>query len=172
MKAGILMVLFAGFVVAPGGAQTFDLGTNGLWTTNAAAPQPGSKLSLQEQALPGSKQILQQPALPGLRLGEPGDTNSVDYVVSKTKLHLSGPVASTLPSKSAGDFTRRFLRLFNPVSSARQNLPPGAEVSGPVNTRAWSTLVGWSPGRSAFPDEQHHEPPGLRLISVSAEQQP
>jgi hypothetical protein len=160
MKAGILMVLLAGFVVAPGGAQTFNLGTNGLWTTNAAAPQPGSKV------------ILQEPGLTGSRLGEPGDTNSVDYVVSKTKLHLSGPVASTLPSKSAGDFTRRFLRLFNPVSSARQNLPPGAEVTGPVNTRAWSTLVGWSPGRSAFPDEQHHDPPMLRLISVSAEQQP
>ncbi len=31
MKAGILIVLLAGFVVAPSGAQTFYLGTNGLW---------------------------------------------------------------------------------------------------------------------------------------------
>ncbi len=114
---------------------------------------------------------LQPPAIRP-RLGEPGDTNSVDYVVSKTKLHLSGPVASTLNSKSTGDFSRRLLRLFNPFSSAPQNLPPGAEVSGPVNTRAWSTLVGWSPGRSAFPDPQHLEPPQLGLISVRTEKQP
>lgn len=160
MKAGILMVLLAGFFVAPGAAQTFNLGTNGLWTTNATAHQSGSKVNLQE------------PALAGARLGEPGDTNSVDYVVSKTRLHVSGPVASTLNSKSTADFSHRLLRLFNPFSSAPQNLPPGAEVSGPVNTRAWSTVVGWSPGRSAFPDPQHLELPELPLISISLEKQP
>jgi hypothetical protein len=160
MKVGILMVLLAGFVVAPGGAQSFNLGTNGLWNTNAAAQQPGSK------------PILQNPAVPPFRLGEPRDTNTVDYVVQKTKLHLSGPVASTLNSKSTGDFSRRLLRLFNPFSSAPQNLPPGAEVSGPVNTRAWSTQVGWSPGASAFPDGAHHDPPMLRLISIDVEKQP
>jgi len=105
------------------------------------------------------------------RLGEPGATNSVDYVVSKTELHLCGPVASTLNSKSTGEFSHRLLQLFNPFPSATQNLPPGAEVSGPVNTRAWSTLVGWNPGRSEFQDGQYHELPGLRLLSISVEQQ-
>ncbi len=160
MKAGILLVLLAGFVVAHVGAQTFNQGTNSLWTTNSATQQPGSK------------PVLQNPAVSPFRLGEPADTNSVDYVVSKTKVHLSGPVASTLNSKSTGDFSRRLLRLFNPFSSGPQNLPPGAEVSGPVSTRAWGTVVGWSPGRSAFPDEQHHDPPMLRLISIDAEKQP
>ena len=160
MKAGILTVLLVGLIIAPSGAQTFNLGTNGLWNTNAAAQQPGSK------------PVLQNPSVAPFRLGEPGDTNSVDYVVSKTKVHVSGPVASTLNSKSTGDFSRRLLRLFNPFSSAPQNLPPGTEVSGPVNARAWSTQVGWSPGASAFPDGAHHDIPILRLISVNVEKEP
>jgi hypothetical protein len=130
-----------------------------MWTTNAVVHQQSSPMLLREPAA-------------HFQLIEPGDTNSVDYVVSKTKFHLSGPVATTLKPKSAADFSRRVLRLFSPFSAGSQNLPPGAAVSGPVNTRAWSTLVGWSPGRSAFPDEAYHEPPQLRLISVSTEKQP
>jgi hypothetical protein len=42
----------------------------------------------------------------------------------------------------------------------------------PVSSRAWSTIVGWNPGGSAFPTEAHHEIPQLRLISVGVEKQP
>ena len=108
-----------------------------------------------------------------LHLREPGDTNSLEYTVSKTtKLHVTGPLVRPLKAKDGSDFGKRVLHLFSPFSDAPQNLPPGAEVSGPVKTRAWSTLVGWSPGRSAFPDDARHDPPQLRLISVSVEKQP
>ena len=161
MKAALLMVIFTAFAESPSRAQTFNLNTNNsIWTTNAAVRETGSEVSFQT------------PAAFGLGLGEPRDTNSVDYISGHTKVHLSGPVATTLKPKSPADFGHRVLRLFSPVSSLPQNLPPGAEVSGPAQARAWSTLVGWSPGRTGFPDEQHHEPPVLRLISVSVENQP
>ena len=162
MKVALMILLVAAFLECPARAQTFNLSTNNaLWTTtNASVQQSGSKLDLR-----GSGAF-------GLRLGEPRDTNSVGYALGSSKVRLSGPLATTLGAKSPGDFGHRVLRLFSPFSSARQNLPPGAEVSGPVSTRAWSTLVGWSPGRSAFPDEQHHDPPALRLLSVNVEQQP
>ena len=143
-----------------GRAQTVSLGTNSFLSSTNAIAGPGS-----------SPMLLREPSA-RFQLTEPLDTNSVDYVVSKTKVHLSGPIATTLTPKSPADFSRRALRLFSPFSSGRQNLPPGAEVSGPVNSRAWSTMVGWNPGRSAFPDEAHHEPPQLRLLSVSVEKQP
>ena len=108
--------------------------------------------------------------MPRLELSQTADTNSIDYLISKTKVHVSGPLASPLKAKSPSDLSHRVLHLFSPFSNVDPNVPAGA--TGPVNTRAWSTIVGWSPGRSAFPDEHYHEPPQLRLISVSAEKQP
>src|SRR5262249_53494224 len=104
-----------------------------------------------------------------LRLTAP-DTNRLDYVVSKTKIHVSGPLVRPLKAKSTSDFGHRVLNLFNPFSTEEPNVPYAA--TGPVNTRAWSTIVGYSPGRTAFPDGAHHEPPQLRLISVSTEKLP
>ncbi|HZR19706.1 MAG TPA: hypothetical protein VFE51_20645 [Verrucomicrobiae bacterium] len=134
---------------------------NSLAFTNAATVHDTSHLTL-----PSSATLR-------WRLTEPKDTNSVDYTISKTTVHVSGPVATTLKAKSAGDFSKRVLNLFNPFSSQEPNLPPTVSTaSGPVNTRAWSTIVGWSPGQSAFPDEHYHEPPQLRLMSVNVEKQP
>ncbi|HTL16569.1 MAG TPA: hypothetical protein VL793_04990 [Patescibacteria group bacterium] len=162
MKAAFLLVTLLALAATQGEAQTLNLATNNLVSfTNAASGPENSRLSLNNSL------SLR------LQLTEPVDTNSVDYTISKTKVHLSGPAATTLKSRSAGDFSKRFLHLFNPFSSREQNLPTTVSTaSGPVNTRAWSTMVGWSPGRSAFPDEHFHEPPQLRLISVSTEKQP
>jgi len=106
-----------------------------------------------------------------LRLIEPRDTNSLDYFVSTTQIiHVSGPLIVPLKAKSASDFGHRVLHLFSPLASEE---PAGQPAPlGPVNTRAWSTVVGWSPGRSAFPDGASHEPPHLNLISVNVEKQP
>jgi hypothetical protein len=155
------MVLVVAFAASLGKAQTLNLGTNNsLAFTNAATVHDTSHL-----AVPNSATLW--------RLTEPGDTNSVDYTISKTTVHLSGPVATTLKSKSAGDFSKRVLKLFNPLSAQNQNLPTTVSTaSGPVSTRSWSSIVGWSPGQSAFPDEHFHEPPQLRLLSVSTERQP
>jgi hypothetical protein len=162
MKAAFLVVLIVAFAAGQAKAQTLNLATNNHLTfTNSAALRDNSQLTL-----PGS-------AAMQWRLVQPTDTNSVDLTVSKTIVHLSGPVATTLKAKSAGDFSRRVLRLFNPFSSQEQNLPSTVSTaSGPVSTRAWSTIVGWSPGQSAFPDEHYHEPPQLRLITVRTEKQP
>ena len=105
-----------------------------------------------------------------LRLIEPRDTNSLDYVLSKSTVHVSGPLIVPLKAKSASDFGHRVLHLFSPFASEE---PAGQPTAlGPVNTRAWSNIVGWSPGRSAFPDGAWHEPPHLNLISVNVEKQP
>jgi hypothetical protein len=129
--------------------------------TNTAALTEAQNVTLRDQA-----NLI-------LRVQEPGDTNMLEYTVSKTtKMRLTGPLVRPLKAKSGSDFGRRVLHLFSPFSDEQPNLPPGAEVSGPVNTRAWSTLVGWTPGRSAFPDDTWHDPPQLRLISVRVEKQP
>lgn len=161
MKA-FLSVTFTALAVSWGGAQTLNQATKSTPSfTNSIILHDSAQLSLKDSANVT------------LRLSEPTDTNSVDYLVSKTKVHLSGPVATTLKSKSTADFSRRLLRLFNPFSSQEPNLPTTVSTaSGPIGARAWSTTVGWSPGRSAFPDEHFHDIPQLRLISVSTERQP
>ncbi|HLH53714.1 MAG TPA: hypothetical protein VKY92_08875 [Verrucomicrobiae bacterium] len=115
---------------------------------------------------------LPQSAMMGLRLREPGDTNSLDYLVGRTKVHISGPAVRPLKAKSASEFGQRLLHLFSPFADVPPNVPPGAEVSAPVRARAWSTIVGWSPGRTAFPDDSWHEPPQIRLLSIRTEKLP
>lgn len=106
-----------------------------------------------------------------LRLTEPKDTNSMQFQFSKTtRVRLGGPVIQPLKAKTASGFASRVAAWFNPLSRAAPNVP--VAPAGPVNTRAWSTLVGWNPGRSAFPDGAWHEPPHLDLISITAEKQP
>src|SRR5437868_2192945 len=149
MKAALVLVILVAFAAVRGEAQNQNIGKNNLFsTTNSATISDSSRLSLQDSARVK------------LRLAEPSNTNSVDYVISKTKVHLTGPVATTLKPRSVGDFSHRVLHLFSPFSKDEPNLSPAAPSgTGPVSTRAWSTIVGWSPGRSAFPDEHFHEPP-------------
>lgn len=77
---------------------------------------------------------------------------------------------SPLKSKTTAEFSHRVTHLFSPFAKEKpawQTAP-----TGPVSTRAWSTIVGWNPGGSAFPDGAHHEPPRIDLISITAERQP
>src|SRR5579859_1011119 len=112
MKAAFLLVTFITLAASRGEAQNLNLATNNyLSFTNATAVRDTSQVSLKDSATLS------------LRLSEPMDTNSVDYMISKTKVHLSGPVATTLKSRSTADFSRRLLNLFNPFSSQPQNLP-------------------------------------------------
>lgn len=134
-------------------------GTNILVSaTNAAAIRDAGTMALPDRAAPE------------LRLAEPTDTNTLEYTVSKTKVRVSGPLVGPLKARGASDLAHRVFRLVNPLSSSPPNVSPAA--SGPVNTRAWSTIVGWNPGRSAFPDGAWHEPPQLRLVSFTAEKEP
>lgn len=136
-------------------------------TTNALAAATNST-PLRET----SKASLPDPASLGLTLSGPGDTNVLNYTLSRTKVRISGPLVRPLKANSPSDFSRRVLHLFSPFSDETPNLPPDAAVTGPVKTRAWSTIVGWSPGSSAFPDDWSHPAPGLRLFSISLGKQP
>jgi len=150
----VLVAVNASQVVVQG-QQT---ATNALVSATNAIHEPSS-LSLAERSAVE------------LRLTEPRDTNSLDYFVSTTQIiHVSGPLIVPLKAKSASDFGHRVLHLFSPFASEEPAAQPAAV--GPVNTRAWSTVVGWSPGRSAFPDGAWHEPAHLNLISVNVEKQP
>ena len=106
-----------------------------------------------------------------LRLNAPKDTNSFDFQVSKTQvIHVSGPLVQPLKAKSGSGFVGRVAHWFNPFYKGQPNVPPAP--SGPMKTRAWSTIVGWNPGRSAFPDEKWHEPPHLDLVTITTETHP
>lgn len=130
-----------------------------LSPTNATPPQQSAVLSLN------------QPATMTLRLTEPTDTNSFDYRVSKhTKLRVSGPLVQPFKAKTSTELTHRVAHLFSPFAKEQPRWLTAP--SGPVNTRAWSTLAGWNPGRSAFLDETSHQPPHLDLISINVEKQP
>lgn len=114
---------------------------------------------------------LRESATVSLRLTEPTDTNSFHYTLSKsTQLRVTGPVVQSLKAKNPEDFSRRVLHLVSPFAKEQPSWQTAS--TGPVNTRAWSTIVGWNPGDTAFPDETHHEPPHLDLISINVEKQP
>jgi hypothetical protein len=98
------------------------------------------------------------------------DTAAVEHVVVKRKIRVSGPLVGPAKARSFSEFSRKVAHLFNPFATDEFN-PQGAP-SGPVSTRAWSTIVGWTPNGSAFPTEAKHDPPELRLISVNVEKQP
>ena len=107
-----------------------------------------------------------------LRLREPGDTNSMRLQVSKdTQLNFSGPLIQPLKARSAAGVAGRVVRWFNPFSTNQPNVQPAA--SGPMKTRAWSTIAGWSPGHSAFPSAgAWDEPTHLDLITITVQTQP
>ena len=136
-----------------------SIGTNGVSSaTNTATLNASATAALPETT-----------AL-NVSLSEPANTNSLEYVISKTKFRLEGPAVSPLKSTTTTEFSRRVAHLFSPFAKEKpawQTAP-----TGPVSTRAWSTIVGWNPGRSAFPDGAWHEPPRIDLISVTAERQP
>jgi hypothetical protein len=157
---GLAFIVLACCVADRALAQGQQSAPKGFVTsTNAAPLQQTSSVTLHE------------PATMGLRLTEPTDTNSFEYLVSKTtKVRVSGPIVQPLKAKTGADLSHSVLHLFSPFAKeqpAWQTAP-----SGPVNTRAWSTIAGWNPGRSAIPDETWHEPPHLNLISINVEKQP
>jgi hypothetical protein len=78
-------------------------------------------------------------------------------------LQLEGPLVAPMKSKKIWDFPRKFLQMISPFSKSSGSAPT---EDVPVESRAWSTIVGWTPGQSPFPDDTHHEPQ-LRLLSIS-----
>ncbi len=102
-------------------------------------------------------------ALPSLPLMLDFTPAPTDTLSLGKHLQLQSPLAAPVKSKKIWDFPRRLLRSINPFSKS----PPSGQVVdvGPVDARAWSTVVGWNPRSSGFLDDTHHEPQ-LRLLTI------
>jgi hypothetical protein len=77
---------------------------------------------------------------------------------------VDGPLVQLFHTARPGEVPKRLLHLINPfapmeTSSVVLNVPD-------EHQRAWTELVGWSPGVSAFPDPRTHQP-SLSLFSMS-----
>jgi hypothetical protein len=80
------------------------------------------------------------------------------------EMQVSGPLVQPLQSPRLGDVPRRIGDLFNPFAKtepARQ-----IERDSGVSARAWTEVVGWNPGASAFPDASTHEP-SMQLLVIT-----
>ena len=87
-------------------------------------------------------------------------------VITTTRpLKVSGPLVQPLKARGISDASKQVLQLVNPFARSEPK-PEGESLPTPVERRAWSTVVGWNPGASAFPNEVTHRP-SLTLVSVS-----
>ena len=89
-----------------------------------------------------------------------GETNAI----VRKKITVSGPLVQPFKSKRLRDVPKRLWHLVSPLAAAEPK--PAYERTPGLSTRAWSTTVGWTPGRSAFQDEVTHEPT-MSFISFS-----
>jgi len=67
----------------------------------------------------------------------------------------SGPLVWPFKGRRVLDAPRRFLHLFNPF--ARRAAVEEGPAPRDLEPRAWTTVVGWNPSKSAFPDVTTHE---------------
>lgn len=144
MKAisAVLLVLLLG--VARGSAQTQALESSQPQSPSAARP-------IQ------APQLLQSMRSQDLQLGDasPGGDK---------RLRIGGPLIQPFKGKRLWEAPGRFVRLINPFAKTERRSE--VENASDISPRAWSSVVGWSNGRSAFPDAVSHEP-SMGLFSVS-----
>lgn len=125
----------------------------------AAAQQPVANLAPPPTpAVPA----FDGPLTPSLLTTEPQTTRQ-DVIAGKS-LQVSGPLVHPLKAKRIWTIPLKLAQLLNPFakSAAKMESEP---VDG-VSPRAWTTVVGWHPGASMFPDPKtdHLQ---LPLISLS-----
>lgn len=91
--------------------------------------------------------------------------------LSARGLEFYGRVQPATPSL-VGPNGRLNFRLFNPlVRTASKNENQALQIAG-VNTRAWTTVVGWHPGAPVFTDAWAYEAPHFDLLCVGTAPQP
>lgn len=85
----------------------------------------------------------------------PAESRNNTASIQPKRLHLSGSLVEPLKSRPASEIPKRVVQLFNPFAPAEPKPePPRVEKLSP---RAWTTVAGWNPGRSAFADPVTHE---------------
>ena len=85
------------------------------------------------------------------------------------KLQASGPLIEPFKPSQTSSTPKRLLQLVNPFAPVEPQPAPETRVKG-MSTRAWTSVVGWNPGGSAFPNGVDHESQ-MTFISVSAKHQ-
>jgi len=100
------------------------------------------------------------------------NTNNVQanqQVAVTPKLQASGPLVEPFKPNQTASTPKRLLNLINPFAPVEPQPAPETRVRG-MSTRPWSSVVGWNPGGSSFPDGVTHESQ-MSFISVSAKHQ-
>jgi hypothetical protein len=88
--------------------------------------------------------------------------------VAGKNVQVGGPLAQPFESRRLADVPRRIGQWFNPFAKAEP--PRRIERDTGVSTRAWTEVVGWNPGGSAFPDATTHEP-NMSLLVITRPKQ-
>jgi hypothetical protein len=84
------------------------------------------------------------------------------------KLQASGPLIEPFKPNQTSSTPKRLLNLINPFAPVE---PPSPRQTSGLSTRSWTSVAGWNPGGSAFPNGVTHESQ-MTLISVSAKEHP
>lgn len=85
-----------------------------------------------------------------------GRSSGLDRVTLKKRVELKGPLAGLFKVKKVLDLPRQLLHLINPFAAGEAR--DEGYRRGDLDPRAWTTIVGWHPGQSAFPDAVTQEP--------------
>jgi hypothetical protein len=133
----------------------------GLWLATIQIAKPQLNFKTAPQAVNGT-------AAPSRAAGavEGTHVDETNAVVRK-RITVGGPLVQPFKSKPLREVPKRLWHLINPLAPTEPK--PAYEPNRVLSTRAWSTTVGWTPGRSAFPDEVTHEST-MSLISFSRTQ--
>jgi len=89
------------------------------------------------------------------------------HVAVTPKLQASGPLIEPFKPNQTSSTPKRLLNLINPFAPVE---PPSPRQTSGLSTRSWTSVAGWNPGGSAFPNGVTHESQ-MSLISVSAKHQ-
>ncbi len=132
-----------------------------VWTLWAVAVCGPDSVGAQEQKSDTSKQATGSDATVYHSSIEtaPFDLSRVNFSPATTEkkwtLHnlVTHPLKTLQPKKIAG-LPLRLLKPLNPFAPVEpEDMRPGR---GDYNPRAWTTISGWTPGSSAFPDPRTH----------------
>src|SRR5215469_7226827 len=83
---------------------------------------------------------------------DPQQTHS--FLLFKKPFKVTGPLVYPFKGRNLLEAPKRFVHLLNPF--AKSDHPPGEEAPQRVSTASWTSVAGWSPGRSAFSDPVTH----------------
>ena len=111
------------------------------------------------------------PQVPSPVVGAPALAPDASLVA--TRFQLSGPLVRPFkgwPTRSHWKVPLRLLQSIDPFSPLPGPANDRERAEG-LSERAWSTVAGWRPGASAFPDAITHESQ-MGLISASFKSRP